>query len=44
MEINSEKSQVMRESRSNEPLQIKVGKREVDHFKCLGSLLIRDGY
>ena len=46
MEINIDKSQVMRVSRSNESLQIKVNNRkpkEVDHFKYLGSLLI-DGY
>ena len=39
MEINNNKSQVMRSSRSNESLQIKVGNREikeVDHFKYLG--------
>ena len=36
----------MRVSRSNESLQIKVNNRElkdVDHFKCLGSVLTRDG-
>ena len=36
MEINIEKSQVMRVSRSNESLQIKVNNvelKEVDHFK-----------
>ena len=36
MEINIDKSQVMRVSRSNESLQIKVNNRElkeVDHFK-----------
>ena len=41
-----DKSQVMRVSRSNESLQIKVNNRElkdVDHFKCLGSVLTRDG-
>ena len=45
MEIN--KSQVMRVSRSNESLQIKVNNRElqeVDHFKYLGSVLTRYGY
>ena len=38
MEINFDKSQVMRVSRSNESLQIKVNNRElkeVDHFKYL---------
>jgi hypothetical protein len=47
MEIKIDKSQVMRVSRSNESLQIKVNKRglkEVDHFKYLGSMLTRDGY
>ena len=42
MEIN--KSQVMRVSRSNESLQIKVNNRElkeVDHFKYLGSVLTK---
>ena len=46
MEINIDKSQVMRVSRSNESLQIKVNNRElkeVDHFKYLGSVLTRDG-
>ena len=45
MEINIDKSQAMRVSRSNESLQIKVNNREskeVDHFKYLGSLLTRD--
>ena len=45
MEINIDKSQVMRMPRSNEPLQIKVGNRElkeVYHFKYLGSVLTRD--
>ena len=44
MEMNIDKSQVMRVSRSNESLQIKVNNRElkeVDHFKYLGT---RDGY
>ena len=39
MEISIDKSQVMRVSRSNETLQIKVnniGLKEVDHFKYLG--------
>ena len=39
MEINIDKSQVMRVSRSNQSLQIKVNNRElidVDHFKYLG--------
>ena len=47
MEINIDKSQVMRVSRSNESLQIKVNNRElkeVDHFKYLGSVRTRDGY
>ena len=47
MEINIDKSQVMRVSRSNESLQIKVNNRElkeVYHFKYLGSVLTRDGY
>ena len=35
--------QVMRVSRSNESLQIKVRElEEVDHFECLGSVLTRD--
>ena len=47
VEINIDKSQVMRVFRSNESLQIKVNNRElkeVDHFKYLGSVLTRDGY
>ena len=47
MEIKTDKSKVMRVSRSNESLQIKVNNRElkeVDHFKYLGSVLTRDGY
>ena len=47
MEINIGKSQVMRVSRSNESLQVKVNNRElkeVDHFKFIGSVLTRDGY
>ena len=47
METNIDKSQVMRVSRSNESLQVKVNNRElkeVDHFKCLGSVLTRYGY
>ena len=47
MEINIDKSQVMRVSKSNESLQIKVNNRElkeVDHFKYLGSVLTRDVY
>ena len=47
MEINIDKSPVMRISWSNESLQIKVNNRElkeVDHFKYLGSVLTRDGY
>ena len=44
MEINIDKSQVMRASRSNESLRIKVDNRElkeVKHFKYLGSVLTR---
>ena len=40
IEINTDKSQVMRVSRSNESLQIKLSNKdpkEVDHSKCLGS-------
>ena len=47
MEINIDKSQVMRLSRSNESLQIKANDKEleeVDRFKYLGSVLTRDGY
>ena len=47
MEIVIDKSQVMRVSRSNGSLQIKVSNRElteVDRFKYLGSVLKRDGY
>jgi Reverse transcriptase (RNA-dependent DNA polymerase). len=47
MKINIDKSQVMRVSRSNESLHIKVNNRElkeVDNFKYLGSVLTRDGY
>ena len=47
MEINIDKSQVMRVSRSNESLQINVNNRElkeVDHFKYRGSVLTRDRY
>ena len=47
MEINIEKSQVMRISKINESLWIKVGNRElkeVDHFKYFWSVLTRDGY
>ena len=47
MEINIDKPQLMRVSRSNESLLIKVSNRElkeVDHFKNLGSTLTRDGY
>ena len=41
------KSLVMRVSRREESLQIKIGNRElkeVDHFKYLGSVLRRYGY
>ena len=47
MEMNIDKSQVMRVSRSNESLQIKVNNtelKEVDHFMYLGSVLTRGGY
>jgi hypothetical protein len=47
MEINIDKSQVMRVSRSNASLQIKVGNRElkeIDNFKYLGRVLTRDSY
>ena len=47
MEINIDKSQVMRISWSNESQQIKVNNRELKefyHFKYLGSVLTRDGY
>ena len=47
MEINIDKSQVMRVSRSNELQQIKVYNREVkegNHFKYLRSVLTRDDY
>ena len=47
VKINIDKSQVMRVSRSNESLQIKVNNKElkeVDHFKYLGSVLTKDGY
>ena len=47
MEINTDKSQVMRVARRNDSLWIEVCIRElnkVNHFKYLGSVLIRDGY
>jgi hypothetical protein len=47
MEINIDKSQVIRVSKRNESLRFKVGNRElkeVDHFKYLGSVLTRDCY
>ena len=47
MEINIDKLQVMRVSRSNESLLIKVNNRELkeaDHFKYPGSVLTRNGY
>ena len=47
MEINIVKSQVMRVSRSNRSLQIKVNNRElkeVDNFKYPESVLTRDVY
>ena len=46
MEINIDKSQVMRVSRRNESLQIEVNNRElkeVDNFKYLESILTRNG-
>ena len=46
MEINIDKSQLMRVSRSNESLWIKIGNRELketDHFKYLGSVLNAQG-
>ena len=42
-----DKSQLMRVPSSNEPQRIKEFNRErkeVDHFKYLGSVLTRDGY
>ena len=47
MEINIDKSQVMRVYSSNESLQIEVDNRqlkEVYHFKYIGSVLTRDFY
>ena len=47
MEINIDKSQVMRVSRSNESLQMKVNNRElkeVNHLKYFESVLTRDDY
>ena len=47
MEINIDKSQVMRVSRSNESLQIKVSNselNEIDCFKNLRSVLTRGSY
>jgi hypothetical protein len=47
MEINIGKSQLIRVSKSNESLRIKVGNRklkEVDHFKYLGSVLTSNDY
>jgi hypothetical protein len=46
MEINIDKSQVIRVSRNNESLLIRVNTRElkdVHHFTYLGSVLTRDG-
>ena len=43
MEINIYKSQVIRESRRNESLKIKVNNRElkeVDDFKCVNKRLL----
>jgi hypothetical protein len=47
IEINIVQSLVIKISRRNESLQIKVGNRElkeVDHFKDFGSVLKRDSY
>ena len=47
MQINNDKSQIMRVPTRNESLQISIGNRELkedDHFKYLGSVLARDGY
>ena len=47
IEINIDKSQVMRVSRSSESLHIKVGNRELkksNHFNYFGTVLSRDGY
>ena len=47
MEINIDKSQVMRVSRSNKSMRIKVDNRELKYvydFKYLGSVLTSDGY
>ena len=47
MEINIDKSKVMRVSRSNESLRVKLGNKEleeVEHFECPRSVLTRDGY
>ena len=47
MEVDIDKSQVMRVSRSNESLQIKVNIRElkeVNNFKYPRSVLLIDGY
>ena len=47
LKINIDKSQVMRVSRGDQSLQIKVNNSELkgfDHFKYLGNELTRDGY
>ena len=47
MEININKSPVMRVYRRNESLQVKVNNRElkqIDHFKCLESVLAKNCY
>ena len=47
MEINIDKTQVMRVSWRNESLQIKVGNRELkgfDHVKYFGNVSTRDGH
>jgi len=46
MEVNIDKSQVMRVTRSNETFQIKVNNRElkeVDNFKYLGNMITARG-
>jgi hypothetical protein len=47
MKINIDKSKIMRVSRNNGSLRIKVNNRErkeTHHFKYLGSVLTRNGY
>ena len=46
-ELNIDKSQIIRVSRSNESLQIQENNREpkgIDHFIYIGSVLTRDSY